>query len=109
MISLEDIARERGIDVADLIEFINDFVDYSEQEDLKGLQEAVNGGDAPGVRSRAHSMKGAALNLGLTDVARLAEYIEKRGAEGSLGGIQDSVNELYNMVKELRNFIKQSH
>ncbi|MGB9617016.1 MAG: Hpt domain-containing protein [Desulfomonilaceae bacterium] len=109
MISLKDIALERGIDVADVIEFINDFIDYSEQEDLKGLQEAVNGRDAPGVRSRAHSMKGAALNLGLTDIAKLAETIEKKGAEGSLEGIQDSVDELSKMVRDLRDFIKQLH
>lgn len=109
MISLKDIALERGIDVEDVIEFINDFIDYSEQEDLKGLQQAVNDSDAPGVRSRAHSMKGAALNLGLTDIAKLAETIEKRGAEGSLDGLQDSVDELCKMVQELRNFIKQLH
>ncbi len=109
MISLKDIALERGIDVADVIEFINDFIDYSEQEDLKGLQEAVNGGDALGVRSRAHSVKGAALNLGLTAIAKLAETIEKKGAEGSLDGIQNSVDELRKMVQELRDFIKQSH
>ncbi len=109
MISLKDIASERGLDVADLIEFISDFIEYSEQEDLKGLREGMDTGDPAAVKSRAHSIKGAALNLGLTDIATIAEKLEKKGAEGSLDGCEDLVKELFKMVGGLRDFIKQVH
>jgi len=109
MISLEDIASERGLDVNDVIEFLNDFVDYSEQEDLRELGDALNSGDSAKVRTRGHSVKGAALNLGLTDIAKVAETIEKKGAEGSLEGCQDLIEELSRMVGELRDFLKQMH
>lgn len=109
MISLEEIALERGLDVADVVEFINDFIEYSEQEDLKLLNEAVNGGDAAAAKLRAHSMKGAALNLGLTELASAAETIEKKASEGSVEGCQALVSELIRMVDGLKDFVKQEH
>lgn len=107
MISLQDIAAERGLDEADLVEFITEFVDYSEQEDLKGLQEAIIAADAPTVRSRAHSIKGAALNLGLSEIASIAETLEGKGAEGSLDGIQTMVDELTVKIRDLGKFLHE--
>lgn len=108
MISIADIAAERGLDEADLVEFMTEFVDYSEQEDLKGLQEAIAAQDAPTVRTRAHSIKGAALNLGLSEIASIAESLEKKGAQGSLDGARTLLDELTVRIVDLGRFLKDS-
>jgi HPt (histidine-containing phosphotransfer) domain-containing protein len=44
---------------------------------LDAVSAAVESHDAPGVRSAAHAIKGAASNVGATETARLAAALEQ--------------------------------
>lgn len=56
------------------------------QDALATLEQAVRAGDAARLRFHAHSLKGSASNLGATEVARVAERLERLGAEDEARG-----------------------
>jgi HPt (histidine-containing phosphotransfer) domain-containing protein len=51
---------------------------------LAAIREAVGRGDAPGLRQAAHSLKGAASNLGASALADLCARLEAMGRAGSV-------------------------
>lgn len=51
-------------------------------DQLAGLREAMEAGDADALRQRAHKLKGSASNIGLSRVADLAFRIEELGRNG---------------------------
>jgi HPt (histidine-containing phosphotransfer) domain-containing protein len=94
MIQLSEIAEERGIELEDVIEFLTDFLEYSDSEDLPGIREAIQSGDAAKLRQRSHSLKGAALNLGLKSLASVAQQLEAAGASCKLDGASTLLEQL---------------
>ena len=102
MITIEELAEELGIDREDVVEFISVFLDYTENEDLPALINGIKIGDHEEVRRRAHSIKGAALNLMLSEVASLAAQLEKNSATGNLDdgpGLCTAILEKMKMVR----------
>jgi HPt (histidine-containing phosphotransfer) domain-containing protein len=102
MTSIEEMAEELGIDREDVLEFLGVFVDYTENEDLPGLKAGLDSQDVQTVRKRAHSIKGAALNLQLTEIASLAERIEKKATAESLDGVEA----MYLDIQEQMNVVR---
>lgn len=75
MISVKEISEERGIEEEFVLEFLNEFYDYTINGDLPQLCEALNTNNLKVVAERAHSIKGAANNLMLNDIAQCSEEI----------------------------------
>jgi HPt (histidine-containing phosphotransfer) domain-containing protein len=101
MISIDKMAEEQGLDREDVIELLEDFLDYTQAQDLVSLQEAFARGDSGAVRERAHSIKGAALNLKLSAIADCAKKIETTCDTGNLEGVHDLIQALVEHVKAL--------
>jgi HPt (histidine-containing phosphotransfer) domain-containing protein len=101
MISIDKVAAEQGLDPEDVIELLEDFLHYTETEDLVGLHEAFARGEVEAMRDRAHSIKGAALNLKLADIADCAKKIETACETGNLDGVSDLLHTLDAYVKAL--------
>ena len=108
MISIDQMAAEQGLDREDVIELLEDFLEYTQTEDLVGLQEAFARSEFDAVRERAHSIKGAALNLKLTDIADCAKKIEAACDTGKLEGVDALVQTLAVHVKNLPAEIEQA-
>lgn len=53
---------------------------------LERLDAAVAAGDGPGCQEAAHALKGNMLNLGLADLAALAQAIERMSRAGDATG-----------------------
>lgn len=104
-IILRDIALERGLDEEDIVEFLQDFVEYTESEDMPGLKAAVDARDHVTAKQKAHSIKGAALNLKLADIAADAEKIEKKAAQGDLDGVPEILGRLAREFDEVKVFL----
>ncbi|MGD9817838.1 MAG: Hpt domain-containing protein [Desulfomonilaceae bacterium] len=102
MTTIEQMSEDLGIDKEDVLEFLSVFVDYTENEDLPGLKLALENGDASTVRKRAHSIKGAALNLQLTEIASIAERIEKTAAVNSLEGVEGMYTDIQEQINAVR-------
>lgn len=101
MISIDIMASEQGLDREDVIELLEEFLKYTETEDLVGLQDAFARGDFEVLRDRAHSIKGAALNLKLSDIAESAKLIETACDTGNLDTIGQLVDTLVVHIKAL--------
>ncbi len=106
MATIDEMSEELGIDREDVIEFLGVFVDYTENEDLPGLKSAMDSADISGVRKRAHSIKGAALNLQLNEIASLAERIEKTASAGSLEGVEAMYSDILELMNSVRMLLK---
>lgn len=61
---------------------------------LAALAEAVSQSDAEAARLAAHSLKGAAANVGGTQVSSTAKRVEMMGKAGDLTGASDLLPEL---------------
>jgi len=105
MISVDEIALEQGLEPEDIIEFLHDFVAYTNGEELPALREAVTAGDFAGIKQRAHSIKGAALNLKLDQIASFARSIEEKGASGTVDEVDSLMSELGEAVQELETWL----
>ncbi len=75
MISIPDIARERGIEEEFILEFLQEFYTYTMNSDFPGLRRAIEEANLSFAAERAHSIKGAAQNLMLDDIGECAEKI----------------------------------
>jgi len=106
MISVDDIALEQGLEPEDIIEFLHDFVAYTNNEELPALKEAVAATDFPGIRQRGHSIKGAALNLKLDRIASFAREIEEKGASANMEGVDGLTAQLGKAVQELATWLE---
>ena len=65
-------------------------------DNLIGLRDAVNSGDAEKIRVEAHTLKGVAANLGLTGLSAKAAALDYAVRDGHM----DQVNELMASVEE---------
>jgi HPt (histidine-containing phosphotransfer) domain-containing protein len=77
----EDLEMESG----QFMDLLKLFLDQS-NSDLERLEDAVKTGDNRGFAEISHSIKGAAVNLGIIDVYEIAKNMESRCKEGTLDG-----------------------
>ncbi len=54
---------------------------------LRSLRSTASAGDGPGFERAAHTLKGAAANVGATHLAALAEELQRRGERAELAGV----------------------
>lgn len=106
MIPVGEIAEERGIDEQDVYDILELFLDYTQTEDLVALQEAINHGNRPLARQKAHSIKGAALNLKLTEISSLARTVETRCDASDLESVQELIDAIAKGLDEVRGFLQ---
>ena len=95
--ALERVDGDREL----LMELVEIFFDVY-QEQVEQLIAAVDGGDSEQVFSVAHSIKGAAGNVGAMAASHCAREIELRGHQSSLQGAQGLVDQLQQQVAKFR-------
>jgi len=83
--------------LADLMETFLDDV----PRQISALQEAIEKDDAPGVRLRAHTIKGASANFGVPGLRSAAARLEEATQAGNLSGVLEG---LQRIRKELETF-----
>lgn len=77
---IKKLSDIHGLTVEEFSEIVNIFIDTGKR-DIERLQNAVGAGDAPAAEAAAHSLKGAAGNLGfmaLSEMAKTAEFDAKK-------------------------------
>ena len=93
-------AQRLGLDVDEYVELIELFLQTG-GEDLNGLENALLKNDAKTMVERSHSLKGASGNLGLVEIYEKAKDIENRIRENNFEGIEDTVNEIKQYIKNI--------
>ena len=100
-----DTALERfGGDFEFLREIVDQFLALV-PEQLTTIKSGVASGDATTVEYTAHTLKGAAANIGAEQVRDMALRLEQLGHAGDLGAAQASLSGLEAEVNRLRDFV----
>jgi len=73
-------------------------------ETLRGCLEA---GDAPGAERQAHTIKGAAANVGGEFLREVASEMEKAGKAGDLDVVKTRMADLYVQFERLKDVMKE--
>ncbi|MDH4206148.1 MAG: Hpt domain-containing protein [Desulfobacteraceae bacterium] len=81
--NFKKMSKILGLEEDEYLELVELFIETS-KSDLKNLQSAINNKNMEMIAGIAHSLKGAAMNLGLDDFIELAKTIEKTARDGEL-------------------------
>ncbi len=98
----EGPASRLGIDKEDFLELVDLFITTT-QKDLGQIRRGMEDNAPSEAAAAAHSIKGAAGNLGFEDMARVAQKMEFRGKEGSLEGVDVWIAEMEVFLNRLRD------
>ena len=94
------IAEDLGLDEKDYLELLDLFLATS-RDDLEKLAAAIAAGDCSQGTFAAHSLKGAAGNIGLVEFSNTARYIEDVTRRGSFDGVVEASRVLRNDLERL--------
>ena len=104
--NFKEMGSRLGLEEEDFLELIDLFI-TSGGSDFETLQTALAAGDAETVMRRAHTIKGAAGNLGLKDISAVAKVIEDRAMKNNLAGLDQTVQTLKEQFDILESFYNQ--
>ena len=90
-----DTGEEVGSLLLDLVNLFQDEFPVNFQQ----LSEAVKEKQASKIQSIAHKLKGAGSNLGAKGFAKISYYIEVKGKNNDLSGLNDNLKELQEMME----------
>lgn len=96
----EVLAGKLGLEKNEYMELIELFVERS-MSDLEKLEDAIRCKNAEDAAEAAHSMKGAAGNLGMMDFFESAEKIEQAAREGKTEGLSVAIQFIRNFLQEI--------
>lgn len=97
---LEAMARELGLDRHEFLELLGLFLKAS-RDDLRHLETALDLGQPKTAAAYAHSLKGAALNLGLTEIAAQARNLEQAAQNAALERVAEHLASLRTQLQDL--------
>lgn len=87
------LARDAGLETEEFIELVELFLETS-ISDLESLEQALTAEDAQGIFRAAHSIKGAAVNLGIDEIFELAQGIEVKARRNCFKESEEAVGVL---------------
>ncbi len=88
-------------------EILGEFLENAPKQ-MEILAEGVHKGDAHMVEREAHSIKGAAKNVGATRIADLSFVLEQSGRKGDLAHAKDTLDKLKAELETLDQYVKRS-
>jgi histidine phosphotransfer protein HptB len=101
--NFRELAENLGLEEDEYRELIELFIDTG-TADFQKIQEAMDGGNSDQVMRSAHTIKGAAGNLGLMDVSETARTIEDSASKNQLDGISTAVQILKTQFQAIEAF-----
>lgn len=90
---IKALAEDLGLDEEDYRELLDLFVETG-KADLEKLNAAIAAGDLQQGTFAAHSLKGAAGNIGLAEFSDTASFIEEATRRGSFEGVVEAAQVL---------------
>lgn len=102
--NLQELADNLGLEVDEYRELVELFIDTG-SADFQKIEDGLAGNDTDQVSRSAHTIKGAAGNLGLVDISETARTIEERAIQNQLDGLADTVETLKAQFKAIQYFV----
>ncbi len=102
--NFQELAENIGLEIDEYRELIELFIDTG-TADFKKIQEALAGHNADQIVLSAHTIKGAAGNLGLMDVSATARTIEDNASKNRLDQLPQAVRLLKSQIDIIVGFV----
>ncbi|MCG8563578.1 MAG: Hpt domain-containing protein [Desulfobacterales bacterium] len=96
----ENLALRLGLETEEFMELVSLYVETTTQ-DLDRIRQGLARGSAPDTAAAAHSIKGAAANMGFSHMARLAEAMETQARDGELTQLTPHLQQFTRLMDEL--------
>jgi len=87
---LKELAENLEIDADEFLEMMRLFLETS-ASDLNQCQSGIDEGNSEKVITATHSIKGAAINLGLVEIYEVAKETERKARENQLDRATEGV------------------
>ena len=100
-------AEQLGLETDEYFQLVELFIEVS-NADLNVLEGAFEKGDAKQVTDAAHSIKGAAINLGLKEISDIAKGIEMKAREDNLEGALEAAGFIREKLDQINEYLKES-
>ena len=91
--NFKELGDHLGLEEDEYLELVELFMSTG-VADFQNLKAALATGDQDSVVHRAHTIKGAAGNLGLTDIFKTAGLMEQQAAQGHLTQVTPMIETL---------------
>jgi histidine phosphotransfer protein HptB len=98
----KEMADSLGLEEDEFKELLNLFVETSRAE-VEALKSAITRKDAQQAAVPAHSVKGAAGNLGLSEIYETALLVEQKARQDTLDGVWEAVHTLQEQIDRVAN------
>jgi len=105
-VNFKELADNLGLKEDEYMELIDLFVEIG-RSDLEKLQAAIDEGNPEMAADVAHSLKGAAGNLGILDLYDSAAEIEMNAREGRFQAMAETVQILSKSLNEIAAVAKK--
>ena len=102
---LLSLAQNLGLEEGEFRELVELFIEAT-TADLRNLLNAAGKRDLPKVGELAHSIKGASINLGFTEIYSLAKQIEMNARDNLLEGVPEATSILGNHLNSLKESLE---
>jgi HPt (histidine-containing phosphotransfer) domain-containing protein len=104
--NLKALAKKLEIDEDEFLELVSLFLKTS-SSNLNQLQAAIEEGDTQKVVGLAHSVKGAAVTLGLTTIFEYGKKMEANARVNNLDGIMGLVKSIQEELDRIAEGLNQ--
>ncbi len=97
----KSLGENLGLEEDEFIEIVELFIDTA-HKDFERIQAAVNNNNPQELVESSHSLKGAAGNLGFSEISICAEFIEKKGRNGEIDGFDLQLSDIKKGLEEIK-------
>ena len=102
--NFKELAENLGLEEDEYRELIELFIETG-TADFHKIESGLASSDADQVMRSAHTIKGAAGNLGLADVSDVAKTIEENASNNQLEGLDQAVSTLRTQFEAITAFV----
>lgn len=102
--NIKELAANLGLEEDEYLELVELFLDTG-SADFQKMESGLANRDADQVMRSAHTIKGAAGNLGFTEISDLAKLIEENAGNNTLEGLDQAVSTLRSQLQSITAFV----
>lgn len=102
--NIKELAENLGLEEDEYLELIELFVETG-SADFQNLESGLADKDADQVMRSAHTLKGAAGNMGLMEISDAAKLIEQSAGNNVLEGLDQAVSTLRVHLESMAAFV----
>jgi HPt (histidine-containing phosphotransfer) domain-containing protein len=102
--NIKELAENLGLEEDEYLELIELFVDTG-RADFEKIESGLASNDADQVMRSAHTIKGAAGNLGLIEISDASKVIEQSAGNNTLEGLEQAMSDLRTHFDAITAFV----